>query len=252
VTFSPNNSLLASAGSNNLVKLWDVNTGELVNTFSGHTKTIHSLAFNKTGDVLISGGNNELLVWDVAAGKTKNIIVGDDKLYPRFGPIKAVAFNPNGKDSEGYEFAFTCYQGIALFNPINKKLWKLDDSSTPQSITFSPDGKYITWGARHHHVKSDYFPRFVKSDGKVKDFSISKDDELARADRVFVTEFTPDGNRLVMLTYDEAVLFDIKSGSIVSKFSGTSETSVTDAVLSPDGHLLAVSAKDLVKVWKID
>jgi len=252
VTFSPDGRIVVSAGSDKAIKLWDVNTGELLKTLTGHTSRIHSAAFDLTGETIVSGGNNELIIWDAATGKIKNLIVGDDKLYPRFGMIKDIAFNPNGKDADGYEFAFSCYQGVALFNPDTKQLLKLDDIATPHSVTYSADGKYITWGARHHHHKNDFFPRFVRGDIKERDTVLSGDDELAKSDRVFYTRYTPDGTRLVMLTYNQAVVYDIKTGTVVKKFNGTSETAVTDAALSPDGRILAATAKDVIRTWKID
>ena len=55
-----------------------------------------------------------------------------------------------------------------------------------------------------------------------------------------------------MLTYNQAVLYDIQAGTVIKKFKGTSETAVTAAALSPDGHILAASARDEIKIWKID
>ncbi len=251
VAFSPDGNIVVSAGTDKIIKLWDVNTGELLKTFTGHTSRIHSVSFDLSGKVLVSGGDNELILWDADTGKIKNLIVGDDKLYPQFGAINKIVFNPNGGDADGYEFAFSCFQGIALFNPETKQLVKLDDQATPHSVTYSPDGKYIAWGARHHY-KNEFFPRVMYSNSKQKDSALSRDDELAKADRIFYTAYTPAGNQLVMLTYNQAVLYDIQSGMVIEKFNGTSETAVTAAALSPDGHVLAASAKDEIRIWKID
>jgi len=251
VAFSPDGSIVVSAGTDKTIKLWDVNTGELLKTFTGHSSRIHSVSFDLSGKTIVSGGNNELIIRDADTGRIKNLIVGDDKLYPLFGAIKDIAFNPNGKDADGYEFAFSCNNGIALYNPKTKQLLKLDDQATPHSVTYSADGAYITWGARHHY-KNDFFPRVVLSGTKQKDSVLSKDDELAKADRVFYTAYTPDGNHLVMLTYNQVVLYDIQSGMVTKNFNGTSETAVTSAALSPDGHILAASAKDEIKIWTVD
>lgn len=252
VAFSPDGRIVVSAGNDKTIKLWDVNTGELLSTLAGHTTRIHSVSFDLAGDSIVSGGNNELIIWEAATGKIKNLIVGDGKLYPEFGSIKAIAFNPKGRAADGYEFAFSCSQGVALFNPETKELLKLDDIAPPNSITYSPDGKYIAWGARHHHHKDAFFPRFVRLDTKERDALLSKDDELAKADRVFYTGYMPDGNHLLMLTYNQAVIYDIQSGTVIKRFKGTSETSVTDSALSPDGHILAASAKDVIRIWQTD
>jgi WD40 repeat protein len=137
VAFSPDGSIIVSAGVDKTIKFWDVKTGELLKTFTGSASRIHSVSFDLSGKTLVSGGNNELIIWDVATGKIKNLIVGDDKLYPRFGSITGI-------------------------------------------------------------------------------------------------------------------LYDIQAGTVIKKFNGTSETAVTAAALSPDGHILAISAKDEIKIWKID
>lgn len=252
VEFSPDGNRILSAGNDKMIKLWDVNTGELIQTLSGHSSRIHSAVFDLTGKIIVSGANNELIIWDATTGKIQNLIIGDEKLYPRFGPIRAIAFNPAGRDAEGYEFAFSCLNGVALFDPDTKQLFKLDDIATPYSLTYSDDGQYIVWGARHHHHKNDFFPRFVSIDTKQRDAMLSRDDEMAKADRVFYTGYMPGGGRLAMLTYNQAVIYDIEKGTVIRKYSGTSETAVTDAALSPDGSILAASAQDMIMLWKVD
>jgi len=252
VSFSPDGNIIASAGSDKLIKLWDINTGKLKKTLKGHNSRVFSLAFGPKGDKLISGGNNELFAWNVKAGKTDYFIVGDEKLYPMLGPIYTIAFNPNGKDAQGHDLAFTCASGIAFFNTYKKKMDVIKDKVMPHSVVFSADGKYVAWGARHRVNESEYFPRFALVDEKAIDDSLTKDNDLAAADRVFFTAFTPDGNKLVMLSTGQAVLYDIKTQSVIKNFKGTSETSVTDAALSPDGHILAATSRNLIRLWKLD
>ena len=252
VCFSPDGNTIASAGSDKLIKLWDIKTGKLQKTLKGHNSRVFSIAFAPKGDKLISGSNNELFIWDVKAGKTDYFIVGDGKLYPMLGPIYAIAFNPKGKDAQGYDFVFTCASGIAFFNTDKKKMEVIKDKVMPHSVTFSPDGKYVAWGARHKHNDSKYFPRIASVDEKTVDDSMTKDNDLAAADRVFFTAFTPDGNRLIMLSYEQAVLYDIKTQSVIKNFKGTSETSVTDAALSPDGHILAATSRNMIRLWKLE
>ena len=252
VAFSPDGATVASAGSDQTIKLWAVGSGKLLKTITGHTTRIHSVMFDLSGKALVSGGDNELIIWDVRAGKIKNRIVGDDQLYPVFGSIRAIAVHPNGGDSQGYSFAFTCNAGIAVFNPDTKQVLTLADIAPPYSVTYSPDGTCIAWGSRHYHHKDEFFPRVVHVNTKERDPVLTRDDEMAKADRVFYTRYTPDGGHLVMLTYNQAVLYDIRAGTVVRKFTGTSETAVTDVALSPDGRILAASAKDRIRIWKMD
>jgi WD40 repeat protein len=54
-----------------------------------------------------------------------------------------------------------------------------------------------------------------------------------------------------MLSYKQAVLYDISTAAVVRMFSGTSETSATDAAISPDGNTLAATSGSLIRLWKL-
>jgi len=58
--------LLASGGSDQTIKVWDAITGECVQTLSGHSKWIHTIAFHPDGLHLASGSEDEMIkIWDL-------------------------------------------------------------------------------------------------------------------------------------------------------------------------------------------
>src|SRR5262249_8367630 len=64
--FSPDGRLLAAAGSNGNISLWDLGTGECRSTFSGHDGFVWALTFFHDGRTLASGGfDTTVLLWDV-------------------------------------------------------------------------------------------------------------------------------------------------------------------------------------------
>ena len=249
VAFSPQGAILATGGQDKIVKLWDAKSGKLVNSFKGLTDRVYSIEFNPRGDILAAGGNNELIMWSTSTGKIEHHLVGNVTPYPRFGTIKAISFNPHGKDADGISCAFTCQKGIALFKPENKEIIVIPDKSMPSSVTYSLNGQYITWGARHQYNENSYYPRFLRVDTREMDQAITRDDNAASPDRIFYTAYMPGSRQLVMLSYNQAVLYDIKTGSIIKTFSGTSETAVTGAALSPDGKILAATAGNNIRLW---
>jgi dipeptidyl aminopeptidase/acylaminoacyl peptidase len=102
LAFSPDSLLLASAGLDGNVKLWDVASalGEatgtpgavrLVGLLQDHTSSVISLAFSPDGKSLASGSDDtRVIVWDVAKGTSRRVFPGAP------GGVISVAFSPDG------------------------------------------------------------------------------------------------------------------------------------------------------------
>ncbi|HZE98118.1 MAG TPA: c-type cytochrome domain-containing protein [Planctomycetota bacterium] len=87
---SPDGKLLATAGPDNGIVLWDLATGIKTQTLSGHTGPVLSLAFSTEGGQLLSGSaDKNLRLWTLAGGASVSVDVGQE--------IHAVAFVLEGK-----------------------------------------------------------------------------------------------------------------------------------------------------------
>jgi len=70
VAFSPDGKTIASAGADNMVKLWSVPDGKPIRTMEGHDWIVTAVAYLKDGKTLISAGLDQTIrLWDVASGK---------------------------------------------------------------------------------------------------------------------------------------------------------------------------------------
>ena len=59
------------------MKLWDVRSGELVRTLSGHTDSVFSVAFSPDGTRLASGSEDQTVkLWDVRSGELVRTLSG--------------------------------------------------------------------------------------------------------------------------------------------------------------------------------
>ena len=56
--FSPDGIILASAGDDQIIKLWNWKTGTEIKYLEGHTSLIKSICFFNDGKMLASGGDD--------------------------------------------------------------------------------------------------------------------------------------------------------------------------------------------------
>ena len=70
LAFSPKGTRIATGGTwpEHTVRVWEVETGELIAEFSGHKSNVSSLAFDYDGSLLASGSfDTTILLWDMTA-----------------------------------------------------------------------------------------------------------------------------------------------------------------------------------------
>jgi WD40 repeat protein len=112
VAFSPDNRWLASGGKDNVIKIWDLTTGNVLRTLYGHSSNINALAVSEDGQLLASGsGNvkddrdfgifikggvvggedNTVRIWNVQTGRELQVLRGHEL------PVGAVAFSHDGR-----------------------------------------------------------------------------------------------------------------------------------------------------------
>lgn len=92
LAFSPNSSLLASAGVDQNVIIWDTSMWRSVRRIEGNSGALHALAFNADGSVLAAGAvDGTVQLWNTALWSDPKVISAHDS------DVRVVSFSNNGK-----------------------------------------------------------------------------------------------------------------------------------------------------------
>ena len=78
VAFHPDGRMLAS-GDGKLIKLWHTETGELIQTLTGHTDIVLDLIFDAERDTIISSSmDSTIKIWSIDTGKCIQVLSGHE------------------------------------------------------------------------------------------------------------------------------------------------------------------------------
>jgi len=145
LAISPDNKLLASAGTDHKIIVWDIQRRKQLYSLTEHTQAVLSLAFNLEGNLLASGSvDGTAKIWDVKRGvRVENISLQKNG-------VTCVAFSPDGKylAIAGTEKVINIWDIAARAETHTLRGFK----KTVEKIVFSPDGNFLVSFARDHSL----------------------------------------------------------------------------------------------------
>lgn len=266
VSFSPDSQILATAGIDDRVRLWNF-SGQKIAEWKALQQSVNMVSFSPDGKFLATAGRDSTVkLWNLSG---KNIA----KFKGIQGSVTSISFSPEGK--------FLAVAGIdgsaAIWNL--SKLPKVISSSVKlpghnglvRSVNFSPSGDYLTtldgkstvriWnlsgqlektlpvqaiGISFSPAQQQYRFATVTLNGKVGLWNLSEKKLVSEFETLHLDaksiSFSPDGERLATVGIDKTVRLWNLAGRQVAQFEF--EENVVSVGWSRDGKQIAVAGSN--------
>ena len=234
VALSADGRILATAGGDNLIKVWDVASGQELKVLRGHTAAVSHLRLSADGGTLVSADvDNMIKVWTTDPTDEINVLTHESI-------VVYVAVAPEG-------------ELLATSNPnfFAVDLWDLRSGAATRFITdakaepaFSPDGKWLALRRFTGPIEVELWDRATTPYRKVQGLPCAQTLGMQ-------LEFSPDSRILAFRAPGEVVeLWDTVARRSLGqlpdhrlKFCGTA--------FSNDGELIATACDRRIRIWRV-
>jgi WD40 repeat protein len=245
VAFSPDGQLIAGARETEPdddgkgIAVWEVHSGKLIRTLTGHANWTRSIAFSPDGNLIFSGGGySQLKVSSLSTGQSI-------ERFPQFTrgvlyKILGVAASPDGRlVATGNDD-----KTIRIWNAASGEFIRVLEGHTDSvfALAFSPDGRMLASGSRDNTVKL----WDAQSGQLIRSLE-------GHSNSVVCIAFNPNGQTLASGSADQTIrLWDVKTGSLLRTLQGHSQP-ILSLTFNPQGQTLVSGSMDkTTRVWSVE
>ncbi|HKP46716.1 MAG TPA: hypothetical protein VJT50_08955, partial [Pyrinomonadaceae bacterium] len=254
LALDPSGQILASAGNDMTIKLWDTRTGDLLRSLVGHQQSVWSVAFHPDGRSLASGSaDGTVRLWETSSGNELYELKGPKRTdYARHVSqrVWSIAYDPDGQWLvSGHENAVVLWN-TNTGDPL--RTYETQESSEQASdrYAFQEGTRDVVFDPTAQMVVSGHGRTIQVWDRAVGNLIYAAERHSAAVKSVAIH---PSGSTLVSGSLDRTIMvWELSTGKLLRTLEG--HTGSADAVaFSPNGQLLASKSRDgTVRLWRCD
>ncbi len=256
IAIGPNGYILVSGSADHTIRLWNLNTGQVLHRFLGHQASVQTVAISPNGRRFVSGSlDRTILAWNLyRRALTDRFFSHSGSPYShRCGAVYTVAYSPDGCIIASGSADHT----IKLWNQRNGELlYRLYEHYDPVlCLTFAEAQTQPCFPRKTTHPQSSLFAS-GSSDGMIKLWRFGNLQSLQTFEGhlggVCCLALSQKHHLLVSGSFDTTLkLWNVQTGELLRTFNGHQDT-VRSVSMSLDGQWLASASVDgMVQLWNL-
>ena len=281
LVFSPDDTYAAVIDRNDMIWVWDAETGDWLNTFDA-AYFLTRIAFSTDGETLVEGYEGDIRIWNFHTGE----LVQTSELHNR--RIFFVGYFPDGEHiislTDDQTLWLSDVQTGDLISTLETHHNSLSEVAFSSEFTFSPDGRYIATGGSSRLVyiwdtETGEQLRTLEHTGGIQDILYSPGSDylitaagdnkmriwdprtgimlyIVDEDEWRVVENLANSPNRPRTAYDgennTIKVWDISTEEVVLVLEGHTDN-VTSVDYSPNGdYIVSASEDETVRIWDIE
>jgi WD40 repeat protein len=232
VALSEDSRLVLTGSWDNTARLWDVQTGLTLQTFSGHAREIRSVALSSDGRRVLTGSMDDTArQWDAATGQVLRTFTGHTL------GIDSVALSNDGR------------RMLTGSGDTTARLWDVETGKTLQTfsghersvtaVALSADGQRVLTGSLDKTARL-----WDVETGKTLQTFSGHTSELTSV------ALSGDGRRALTGCEDQSArLWDVQTSKSLKTFTGTGPFGASSVALSGDGRRALTGGWKRARLW---
>ncbi len=229
----PGGKTMAAPSPDNTAKVWDLTSGKVVQTLTGHTNAVNTTACSPDGRLVVTASKDSTArIWDAASGKRMHTLSG------HAAEIVSASFSPDGK----WVLTASKDKTARIWDVASGECLHIlkGHTSWVTGVTVSPDGKQVLTVSYDNIAK-------IWDAGNMKELATL----FGHTSGVRTGAFSPDSKIILTTSLDHsAKMWDAATGKELATIAD--KKGVDRAFFSPDGKdILAIYGNNTMEMRHI-